>query len=71
MAQTITLTKLDRNAERIIERFASETGLDGTDTGEAWIFDVDHAAHPDVHVTKTLDAIDPGWPAHVGFQDPA
>jgi hypothetical protein len=71
MARTITLTKLDGDAERIIERFASQTGLDGTDTGKAWIFDVDHAGHPGIHVTQTLDAIDPGWPQHVGFQDPA
>ena len=71
MAQTITLTKLDDAAEDIISRFARETGLDGEDTGEAYIFEIEDPADHGVHVTQTLDSIDPDWPEHVGFADPA
>jgi hypothetical protein len=70
MSETITLTKLDDEAERIIDRFAQETGLEGEDTGDARIFSVRHT-HNGIHVTQTLDAIDPDWPEHVGFADPA
>jgi hypothetical protein len=68
MSETITLTKLDDAADEIISRFASETGLEGEDTGEEVVFEV---AHHDLHVTRTLDSIDPDWPEHVGFSDPA
>jgi hypothetical protein len=71
MAQTITLTKLDDSAETIISRFASETGLDGEDTGEAYVFEIDDPSEHEIDVTQTLDSIDPDWPEHVGFQDPA
>lgn len=70
MSETITLTKLDGEAERIIDRFAQETGLEGEDNGHARVFTVRHD-HGGVHVTRTLDAIDPHWPEHVGFEDPA
>jgi hypothetical protein len=71
MAQTITLTKLDDAAEDIISRFARETGLDGEDTGEAYIFEIEDPDDHDVDVTQTLDSIDPDWPEHVGLADPA
>jgi hypothetical protein len=71
MAQTITLTKLDDSADEIIDRFARETGLEGEDTGEARVFEVEDASEHDVDVTQTLDSIDPDWPEHVGFQDSA
>jgi hypothetical protein len=71
MAQTITLTKLDDDADQIIDRFARETGLEGEDSDDARIFEIDDAAEHDVDVTQTLDSIDPDWPQHVGFADPA
>jgi hypothetical protein len=71
MAQTITLTKLDDDADQIIDRFARETGLDGEDSDDARIFEIDDASEHDVDVTQTLDSIDPDWPQHVGFADPA
>jgi hypothetical protein len=71
MAQTITLTKLDDSADEIIDRFARETGLAGEDTGEACIFEIEDPSDHEVDVTQTLDSIDPDWPEHVGFEDPA
>ena len=71
MSETITLTKLDDEAERIIDRFAQETGLQGEDAGNARVFAVRHTGNTGLHVTKMLDEIDPDWPEHVGFQDPA
>jgi hypothetical protein len=68
MSETITLTKLDDAADQIISRFASKTRLEGEDTGAEVVFEVDHH---DLHVTRTLDSIDPDWPEHVGFSDPA
>jgi hypothetical protein len=70
MSETITLTKLDAAAEDIISRFAKATGLDGEDIGDAFVFAISHPAGYQVHVTKTLDSIDPHWPEHVGFADP-
>jgi hypothetical protein len=70
MAQTITLTKLDDAAEDIISRFARETGLEGEDIGAACVFNVSEPEGHHVHVTQTLDSIDPDWPDHVGFADP-
>jgi hypothetical protein len=70
MSDTITLTKLDDQADEIINRFAEETGLQREDTGSACVFAVEHS-HNGIHVTQTLDAIDPDWPRHVGFEDPA
>ena len=70
MAHTITLTKLDDGAEEIIRRFARETGLEGEDVGAAYVFEVEHPGGHQVHVTQTLDEIDPDWPEHVGFADP-
>jgi hypothetical protein len=71
MAQTITLTKLDDDADRIIDRFARETGLEGEDGEEACVFEIEDPDEHDVDVTQTLDSIDPDWPEHVGFADPA
>jgi hypothetical protein len=71
MAQTITLTKLDDSAEDIISRFARETGLEGEDTAEACVFEIEDPDEHEIDVTQTLDSIDPDWPEHVGFADPA
>ena len=71
MAHTITLTKLDDEADRIIERFAEQTGLDGEEAEGARVFEIHAAEAHQVHVTQTLDEIDPDWPQHVGFADPA
>jgi hypothetical protein len=70
MSQTITLTRLDAEADRIIERFARETGLHGEDTPAGRVFAIEVPAQHDIHVTRMLDAIDPHWPEHVGFADP-
>jgi len=71
MAETITLTKLDSAADDIISRFASETGLEGEDTGDAFVFELEDPEDHEVDVTQTLDSIDPDWTDHVGFTDPA
>jgi hypothetical protein len=71
MAQTITLTKIGDDADRIIDRFARETGLEGEDSDEERVFEIEDPDEHEVDVTQTLDSIDPDWPDHVGFADPA
>lgn len=69
MADQIILTKLDDDADRILDAFERETGLEGDDEGDRRRFDVAGEGHG-VDVVQTLTDIDEGWTEHVGIADP-
>jgi hypothetical protein len=69
MGDEIILTKLDDEAERIIDAFEERTGLEGEDEGDHRRFELVNGDHA-IDVVQTLDAIDDDWPEHVGFQEP-
>lgn len=69
MADQIILTKLDEDADRILDAFEEQTGLHGDDEGDRRRFDVAGTGHQ-VDVVQTLTDIDEGWPEHVGVADP-
>jgi hypothetical protein len=69
MADQIILTKLDDDADRILDAFEEHTGLHGDDEGDRRRFDVTGGAH-DVDVVQTLTDIDEDWTEHVGVADP-
>jgi hypothetical protein len=69
MADQIILTKLDDEADRILDAFESETGLEGDDEGDRRRFDVAGPSH-DIDVVQTLTDIDEDWSEHVGVADP-
>ena len=69
MADEIILTKLDEDADRIIDAFEAHTGLEGDDEGDRRRFDVTGRVHA-VDVVQTLNDIDEEWSEHVGVADP-
>jgi hypothetical protein len=69
MADQIILTKLDEDADRILDEFEEHTGLHGDDEGDRRRFDVAGREH-DVDVVQTLTDIDEEWTEHVGVADP-
>ncbi len=69
MADQIILTKLDDDADRILDAFEEQTGLHGDDEGDRRRFDVAGTGHA-VDVVQTLTDIDESWTEHVGVSDP-
>ena len=69
MADQIILTKLDEDADRILDAFEEQTGLHGDDEGDRRRFDMAGVGHA-VEVVQTLTDIDEGWAEHVGVADP-
>ena len=70
MGDTIVLTKLDEQADEIIDRFQAKTGLAHVDDDEhRRIFHVEGSEHS-LDIVQTLTGIDEHWPAHVGLADP-
>ena len=69
MADQIILTKLDEEADRILDAFEEQTGLHGDDEGDRRRFDVAGSGHA-VDVVQTLTDIDEAWTEHVGVADP-
>lgn len=71
MASSITLTKLDEDADAIVRAFSERTGLTAEDDdGDTWVFALGDDDH-DIDVVQTLTAIDEEWTDHIGLQDPA
>jgi hypothetical protein len=69
MADQIILTKLDDDADRILDAFEDQTGLEGDDEGDRRRFDVTDHSHR-IDVVQTLTDIDEDWTEHVGVADP-
>ena len=72
MADQIILTKLDDEADSIIDAFSDLTGLvDSDDQDDKVVFEVNDADEHRIDVVQTLTGIDPGWTDHVGFELPS
>jgi hypothetical protein len=69
MADHIILTKLDSDADRILDAFEERTGLDSEDDGDRRTFDIEGEEHA-IDVVQTLTDIDEDWTEHVGVEDP-
>jgi len=68
MPKTLIFTKLDGEADRILDELGDRTGLAGRDGGDRRIFDFE-GAPGDVDALAELEAIDPSWPEHVRLEN--
>jgi hypothetical protein len=64
MPNTLVITKVGPEADRILDAFEQRTKLAARDGDTARIFALEGAGH-DVDVKAQLDAIDPAWDDHV------
>jgi hypothetical protein len=64
MPNTLVMTKVGPDADRILDAFQERTKRAARDGETARIFTFEGAGH-DVDVGATLDAVDPAWADHV------
>ena len=64
MPNTLVITKVGPEADRILDAFQERTKLAARDGETARIFTFEGAGH-DVDVGAELDAVDPAWQQHV------
>jgi hypothetical protein len=68
LPKTLIFTKLDDEAERILDELMDRTDLPCRDSGERRIFELEGAVH-DVDALGELEAIDPLWREHVRLEN--
>jgi hypothetical protein len=68
MPKTLIFTKLDGEADRILDELGRRTGLACRDGGDRRIFDFE-GAPADVDALGELEGIDPSWPEHVRLEN--
>jgi hypothetical protein len=68
MPKTLIFTKLDGEADRILDALMERTGLPCRDSGERRIFELEGAVH-DVDALGELEAIDAAWQEHVRLEN--
>ena len=68
MPKTLIFTKLDGEADRILDEFGRRTELAFRDGGDRRIFDFE-GAPGDVDALAELEAIDASWPEHVRLEN--
>jgi hypothetical protein len=68
MPKTLIFTKLDDEADRILDALAARTGLACRDGGDRRIFDFE-GAPGDVDALAELEDIDAAWPEHVRLEN--
>ena len=68
MPKTLIFTKLDDEADRILDELARRTGLASRDGGDRRIFDFE-GAPADVDALRELESIDAAWPEHVRLEN--
>jgi hypothetical protein len=68
MPKTLIFTKLDAEADRILDELGRRTGLACRDGGDRRIFDFE-GAPGDVDALAELEAIDAGWSEHVRLEN--
>jgi hypothetical protein len=68
MPKTLIFTKLDAEADRILDELGRRTGLACRDGGDRRIFDFE-GAPADVDALAELEDIDAAWPAHVRLEN--
>ena len=64
MPNTLVITKVGPDAQRILDAFQERTQLAARDGETARIFTFEGAGH-DVDVQAAFDAVDPVWADHV------
>ena len=68
MPKTLIFTKLDGEADRILDALGERTGLASRDGGDRRIFDFE-GAPGDVDALAELEAIDATWRKHVRLEN--
>jgi len=68
MPKTLIFTKLDDEADRILDELGRRTGLACRDGGGRRIFDFE-GAPGDIDALAELEGIDPSWPEHVRLEN--
>ena len=68
MPKTLIFTKLDDEADRILDELGRRTGLACRDGGGRRIFDFE-GAPGDIDALRDLEGIDPSWPEHVRLEN--
>ncbi len=68
MPKTLIFTKLDDEADRILDELGRRTGLACRDGGDRRIFDFE-GAPGDVDALRELEDIDRAWPEHVRLEN--
>jgi hypothetical protein len=68
MPKTLIFTKLDAEADRILDALARRTGLPCRDSGERRIFELEGAVH-DIDALGELESIDVAWSEHVRLEN--
>jgi hypothetical protein len=68
MPKTLIFTKLDDEADRILDELGRRTGLACRDGGGRRIFDFEGAPQ-DVDALAELEDIDAAWPEHVRLEN--
>jgi len=68
MPKTLIFTKLDDDADEILDELGRRTGLAYRDGGDRRIFDFE-GAPGDVDALAELEAIDSRWPEHVRLEN--
>jgi hypothetical protein len=68
MPKTLIFTKLDGEADRILDALGERTGLASRDGGDRRIFDFE-GAPGDVDALAELEAIDAAWGDHVRLEN--
>jgi hypothetical protein len=68
MPKTLIFTKLDDEADRILDELGRRTGLACRDGHDRRIFDFE-GAPGDVDALRELEDIDESWPKHVRLEN--
>jgi hypothetical protein len=68
MPKTLIFTKLDDEADRILDELGRRTGLACRDGGDRRIFDFE-GAPVDIDALAELEDIDAAWPEHVRLEN--
>jgi hypothetical protein len=68
MPKTLIFTKLDGDADRILDALAHRASLPFRDSGDRRIFELEGAVH-DVDAIGELSEIDPDWQEHLRLEN--
>ena len=68
MPKTLIFTKLDGEADRILDELGDRTGLASREGGDRRIFDFE-GAPGEIDALRELEDIDPRWPEHVRLEN--
>lgn len=68
MPKTLIFTKLDGEADRILDELGRRTGLACRDAPDRRIFDFE-GAPVSIDALRELETIDPRWPEHVRLEN--